>query len=35
MEQGGGALRPRLTLSGPRVDADLRARLVAWLRQQG
>jgi ParB-like chromosome segregation protein Spo0J len=35
MEQGGGALRPRLTLSGPRVDAALRARLVAWLRQQG
>lgn len=35
LEQGGGALRPRFTLSGPRVDAALRERLVAWLRQQG
>lgn len=35
LEQGGGALRPRFTLSGPRVDTALRDRLVAWLRQQG
>lgn len=35
LEQGGGFLRPRYTLSGPRVNADLRDRLIAWLREQG
>lgn len=35
LQQGGGALRPQLILSGPRVDAGLRDRLTAWLRQQG
>jgi ParB/RepB/Spo0J family partition protein len=35
LEEGGGALRPRYTLSGPRVGADLRDRLIAWLREQG
>lgn len=35
LEEGGGFLRPRYTLSGPRVNADLRDRLVAWLREQG
>lgn len=34
LQRSGGALRPRYTLSGPRVDDDLRARLVAWLRGQ-
>jgi len=35
LQSEGGFLRQRLTLSGPRVDAAFRARLVAWLRGEG
>ena len=35
LQSGGGHLRPKLTLSGPRVDKDFRDRLVAWLKAQG
>jgi len=34
-EAGGTAKNPRLTLSGPKLDAAFRARLEAWLREQG
>lgn len=32
LEQGGGYLRPRLTLSGPRVDEAFRNELLAWIK---
>ena len=35
LQIAGGALRPRYTLSGPRLGDDFRARLEAWLRGQG
>jgi hypothetical protein len=31
----GGGPRQTLTLSGPKVDQDFTARLVAWLKTQG
>jgi ParB family chromosome partitioning protein len=31
----GGGLRQILTLSGPKVDQDFTARLIAWLKTQG
>jgi len=33
LEQGGGFSKPTLTLSGPRVNAALRDRLIAWLQE--
>ena len=35
LEVSGGELRPRYTLSGPRVNGDFRARLQAWLAENG
>jgi ParB family transcriptional regulator, chromosome partitioning protein len=35
LQTGGGLLRPRYTLSGPRVDPDFLARLVLWLQDGG
>ena len=33
LEVTGGYLRPRLSISGPKVDNALRERLTAWLRE--
>lgn len=32
LQDGGGFIRPTITLSGPRVDAAFRARLIDWLQ---
>jgi ParB/RepB/Spo0J family partition protein len=34
LEQGGGFIHQTLTLSGPKVDAAFKARLIAWLQDQ-
>lgn len=33
LEQGGGFIHQTLTLSGPKVDAAFKARLIAWLQE--